>query len=49
MVETYGLTHVALAVRDPERSLRFYQQVLGVVEVFREPGFIQAQTPGAGT
>jgi catechol 2,3-dioxygenase-like lactoylglutathione lyase family enzyme len=47
MVKTYGLTHLALAVRDPERSLRFYQQVLGVVEVFREPGFIQVQTPGA--
>ena len=24
MVETYGLTHVALAVADPERSARFY-------------------------
>jgi catechol 2,3-dioxygenase-like lactoylglutathione lyase family enzyme len=47
MVKTHGLTHIALAVRDPERSLRFYQQVLGVVEVFREPGFIQAQTPGS--
>ena len=47
MVKTDGLTHVALAVTDPERSLRFYQQVLGVVEVFREAGFIQAQTPGS--
>ncbi len=46
-VQTHGLTHLALAVRDPERSLRFYQQLLGVVEVFREPGFIQAQTPGS--
>ena len=46
-VKTHGLTHLALAVRDPERSLRFYQQLLGVVEVFREPGFIQAQTPGS--
>ena len=47
MVKTHGLTHIALAVRDPERSLRFYRQVLGVIEVFREPGFIQAQTPGS--
>lgn len=47
MVKTHGLTHIALAVRDPERALRFYQRVLGVVEVFREPDFIQAQTPGS--
>jgi catechol 2,3-dioxygenase-like lactoylglutathione lyase family enzyme len=45
MVRTYGLTHIALLVRDAERSLRFYQHVLGVVPVYREHGFIQAQTP----
>jgi catechol 2,3-dioxygenase-like lactoylglutathione lyase family enzyme len=47
MVKTYGLTHVALAVRDAGRSLRFYQQVFGAVEVYREGGFVQAQTPGS--
>lgn len=46
-VRTFGLTHLALAVEDPERSFRFYQQVCGVVEVFREDACIQVQTPGA--
>jgi catechol 2,3-dioxygenase-like lactoylglutathione lyase family enzyme len=47
MVRTHGLTHLALAVRDGERTLRFYEQVLGVVPVYRSDGFIQAQTPGS--
>ena len=46
MVKTYGLTHISLAVRDPERSLRFYRQVFGVKEVFRDAESIQVQTPG---
>ena len=47
MIKTYGLTHVAMAVRDPERSLRFYQQVVGAIAVYREADSIQAQTPGS--
>ncbi len=46
-VRTHGLTHVALAVRDPQRSLAFYQAVLGVVPVYQEKNFVQAQTPGS--
>ena len=34
-VRTFGLTHVALAVRDVERASRFSQQVVGAVEVYR--------------
>ncbi|MFI5370667.1 MAG: VOC family protein [Candidatus Eisenbacteria bacterium] len=47
VVETRGLTHVALAVRDPERSLRFYRRLFGVVPVYRRREFVQAQTPGS--
>ncbi len=46
MIKTYGLTHVALAVKDAARSLKFYQDVFGVIEVYNQGGFIQAQTPG---
>jgi predicted enzyme related to lactoylglutathione lyase len=47
MVKTYGLTHIALAVRDPERSLGFYHQVFGVEAYFREDGSIHATTRGS--
>jgi len=47
MIGTYGLTHIGLAVRDVERALRFYKDVFGANEVYREPGTIQAQTPGS--
>ena len=46
-MRTRGLTHVALAVRDPQRSLAFYRSVLGVVPVYEQDDFVQAQTPGS--
>ena len=46
MVKTFGLTHVAVAVRDVDRASRFYQSVLGAIEVYRQDGFVQLQTPG---
>jgi catechol 2,3-dioxygenase-like lactoylglutathione lyase family enzyme len=46
MIRTHGLTHVALAVRDPERSLVFYRAVFGVREYYRDDDSIQVQGPG---
>jgi catechol 2,3-dioxygenase-like lactoylglutathione lyase family enzyme len=45
-VPTYGMSHVALAVADPARSLQFYQAVFGVVPIYESDDFVQAQTPG---
>lgn len=47
MVRTHGLSHISLAVRDAERSLRFYREVFGVEVVWRGRGRIEVQTPGA--
>ncbi|MGH3017726.1 MAG: VOC family protein [Gaiellaceae bacterium] len=38
--EPYGLTHVVLAVRDPDRSARFYGHVVGAVVVYHGDGFV---------
>ena len=46
-VRTHGLTHFAIAVRDPRRSFDFYRAVLGVIAVYEDDSFIQAQTPGS--
>jgi catechol 2,3-dioxygenase-like lactoylglutathione lyase family enzyme len=45
-VPTYGLTHLALGVRDVERAFGFYEAVFGMVAVYRNDDFLQAQTPG---
>ena len=47
MIRTYGLTHIALAVRDSARAARFYERVFGAVTVYRDGGFVQLQTPGS--
>ena len=46
MIKTHGLSHVALAVLDPDRSLAFYQSVFGVREYFRDDSTIQVLGPG---
>jgi len=47
MIKTLGLTHLALTVSDVERSFQFYHDVFGMIAVYRDKNFIQAQTPGA--
>lgn len=46
MVKTHGLTHIQLAVRDPDRALAFYASVFGVREYYRDETSIQVQGPG---
>ena len=46
MVRTYGLTHLSLAVKDLERTLRFYRKVFGARVYWREGKSAQVKTPG---
>jgi catechol 2,3-dioxygenase-like lactoylglutathione lyase family enzyme len=46
VIATHGLTHVSLAVRDPDRSLAFYTSVFGIEEYYRDDSSIQAKGPG---
>jgi catechol 2,3-dioxygenase-like lactoylglutathione lyase family enzyme len=45
MANTYGLTHIALAVREPEAALRFYAHVFGMQEYYRDASSIHALNP----
>ena len=45
-IKTHGLSHVALSVADPDRSLAFYKSVFGVREYFRNESTIQVLGPG---
>lgn len=48
MIETRGLHHIHLMVRDVERSQRFYHDVFGMKELFRVgPKMVFLQTPGS--
>ena len=47
MIKTFGLTHIALPVKDVERSSAFYQEIFGVQKMYSNPDFIQVQTPGS--
>jgi catechol 2,3-dioxygenase-like lactoylglutathione lyase family enzyme len=47
MIKTFGLTHIALPVKDVKRSSAFYQKIFGVKKMYSYPDFIQVQTPGS--
>jgi catechol 2,3-dioxygenase-like lactoylglutathione lyase family enzyme len=47
IIQTDGLPLIALAVQDPERSARFYQDVLGAQVVYASDDLVQVQTPGS--
>jgi catechol 2,3-dioxygenase-like lactoylglutathione lyase family enzyme len=44
--KTYGLTHIALAVKDVKRSVDFYKKVFETTTMYLKDGFAQIQTPG---
>src|SRR5258707_3556218 len=46
MIQTYGLTHINLAIRDLARTLRFYEQVFGLREYGRGDGLVHTQAAG---
>ena len=45
MIRTHGLTHIALAVHDPDASVRFYAQVFGLREYGRDGSRIHVRSP----
>jgi len=47
MIETHGLTHIHLAVRDLDRSLAFYQQVFGMETTMGGDSMVFLRTPGS--
>lgn len=44
--KTYGLTHLAIAVKDVERTLQFYRDVFDMEVMYHEKNMIQLTTPG---
>jgi catechol 2,3-dioxygenase-like lactoylglutathione lyase family enzyme len=48
MIKTQGLTHIHLMVRNLEHSLRFYREVFGMKERFRDgESMVFLNTPGS--
>ena len=48
MIQTFGLSHIQIAVRDLEKSVRFYQEIFGMKELFMiGTNCMMLQTPGS--
>ena len=48
MIQTFGPTHIQIAVRHLEKSVRFYQEIFGMEELFRVgTNCVMLQTPGS--
>jgi len=45
--KTYGLTHIAVAVKDLKRTSLFYQKVFDMEVMYKEENFLQLTTPGS--
>jgi catechol 2,3-dioxygenase-like lactoylglutathione lyase family enzyme len=46
VIRTYGLTHIGLTVRDIDRTITFYQQVLGAHVLYNNGATAELNTPG---
>jgi catechol 2,3-dioxygenase-like lactoylglutathione lyase family enzyme len=46
MIRTHGLTHLNLTVADLDRAVRFYTDVFGVKEYYRDASSVQVLGPG---
>lgn len=44
---TYGLSHIAIAVSDLDRTLAFYKNVFDVEVMYHKENFLQVTTPGS--
>lgn len=44
--KTYGLTHLAISVKDVNRTRLFYTDVFDMQVMYFEKGFLQMTTPG---
>ena len=47
MIQTQGLTHIHLMVRNLEASTAFYKEVFGMKERFRDGAMVFLNTPGS--
>ena len=45
--KTYGLSHIAIAVSDLDRTLAFYKNVFDVEVMYHKENFLQVTTPGS--